>query len=1229
MMQISAVQHGQLSRLGELYRKFTISGDISNAEKMKQLMKKLHKEEFIFAFCGHFSAGKSSMINFLMGEQVLPSSPIPTSANTVKLQKGKDYAKVYFNNQQPVLFPAPYDFAAVKEYCKNGDQVASITVSSSSFPLPEQIAVMDTPGIDSTDDAHRVSTESTLHLADIIFYVMDYNHVQSEVNFLFARDMAEAKKPLYLIVNQIDKHDDSELSFSSFKHSVQEAFENWGVTPNGIFYTSLRDLDNENNDIALVKELIANSTRDNGLSITLAAERLILNHAVWQKAQGEEAEQESLELLGQLEEGELEQIRSKLASLKSEKNELSSKTEELEAGFAQELEKVLKNAYIMPAQTREIAKDFLEANQADFKVGLLFSRKKTEAEREERLLKLQNDLSEKVTSQLVWHIKELAAKTLRSSGIISPELEAASQGIELEVNEQLIRKPLKAQAGITGEYVLNYTNDLADTVKKQARNAAAEFAKRVFTAAQTDTKSRLLTIEEELESLQKYEDAFQNTENIVHLADKEKKQLLSILNGTQPPESDEEAALLISQWEKDDRDAAIMESGEIKKIPSADPAEKTAEILPEITAKEQDSEAPALTGKERLSVTAENLTKASHLVSPLQGFQSLYKELKDKAERLNGKTFTVALFGAFSAGKSSFANALMGETVLPVSPNPTTAAINKIKAPKGDLVHGTASVRLKSEHMILEDVVLALSAFQLKADNLDQALEASRSLTEGEVPNDKGKTQLAFLKAFSAGLPVHRTNLGAELLVGLDEFKMYASNEAYSCFVDEIELYYECELTRQGMVLVDTPGADSINARHTGAAFEYIKNSDAILFVTYYNHPFSRADREFLIQLGRVKDSFAMDKMFFLINAVDLAGSAEELNEVTVYVREQLTSFGVRFPKLFPVTSKGAIAEKKGEAFSHHFLPDSGLGYFEQQFLSFIENELTELAIQSARGTLSRTEELLRQVVDSSKQDEMTKRKILMQLGNELERMLEAIGGLSSETDKQRLEKEVNELAYYCIQRVFLRFSDFFKESFNPAVLKDDGRDLKAALQSALRELLDFLGFDFAQEMRATALRAEVYVKKLIGEKDAELLNRLKNIREDITLSDYEPGKMKPLEFRSAFNEMDEHNFKRELSFFKNPKSFFEKNEKQKMSDSLYETLMPAAKAYVETESRNIFDTAANTLAAEMEMLREKHTREIKDRYLGLRSALEENADIPLYEQALKEISERNRILGL
>src|SRR5699024_10638627 len=122
--------------------------------------------------------------------------------------------------------------------------------------------------------------------------------------------------------------------------------------------------------------------------------------------------------------------------------------------------------------------------------------------------------------------------------------------------------------------------------------------------------------------------------------------------------------------------------------------------------------------------------------------------------------------------------------------------------------------------------------------------------------------------------------------------------------------YYDCALTRQGITLVDTPGADSVNARHTNVAFDFIKHADAILYVTYYNHAFSRADRDFLIQLGRVKESFELDKMFFMINAADLAADDEELRMVVEYVKEQLVTYGIRFPSVFPISSKQSLQDK-------------------------------------------------------------------------------------------------------------------------------------------------------------------------------------------------------------------------------------------------------------------------------------------------------------------------------
>ena len=427
------------------------------------------------------------------------------------------------------------------------------------------------------------------------------------------------------------------------------------------------------------------------------------------------------------------------------------------------------------------------------------------------------------------------------------------------------------------------------------------------------------------------------------------------------------------------------------------------------------------------------------------------------------------------------------------------------------------------------------------------------------------------------------------------------------------------------MVLVDTPGADSINARHTGAAFEYIKNSDAILFVTYYNHPFSKADREFLIQLGRVKDSFAMDKMFFIVNAVDLAQTPDELEEVMDYVTSQLNGFGIRFPKLFALTSKGALAEKLNPgSFSHTFLPNSGLDTFQTRFDDFIEHDLTDLAIESAEAAVIRAEELLIDVIKASKQDEQAKRKALITLNEEFDSIAQVLSIIPSDAENQRLKKEIEELTFYSKQRVFLRFTDFFKESFNPAVIKDDGQDLKLVLKKSLRNLLDSLGFDLAQEMRATALRSEIFVNKLLKEKQVSLLQQIQEVRKTISLPFYEASKREILEFKRSFEDLTDVEFKKELALFKNPKSFFEKNEKVMMQDALQDHLDQPALDYVQLQGERLYGDYTAMLEEELNIIQHNYQTEIADIFSGLRSALEEKVDIPYYEDVLAKMKNKH-----
>ncbi|MFJ5623866.1 dynamin family protein [Peribacillus loiseleuriae] len=1228
MVYTSRTQTHSVTDLMSLYEKLSEEGDQTNAEKIKELLLKSHKDEYVIAFCGHFSAGKSSMINFLLNKHLLPSSPIPTSANTVKVQKGEDFAKVHFRKRKPVIFPAPYDYAAVKTFAKDGDAVSSITISSKDFPLPDACVIMDTPGIDSTDNAHRVSTESALHLADVVFYVMDYNHVQSEVNFLFTRELTEAGKSLYLIVNMIDKHDENELSFETFKQSARDAFAAWGVIPDGMFFTSIRDLTDSHNDVENVRQfidtLVQNKETNREHSLIVSTKRVINQHLSWLKNKYEEAHSEELESLYSLPDAERSAITENVNHLLQEKQKLVRSTELVKEHFDQGTQSIVKNAILMPAGTRELAKQFLESTQKDFKTGLFFTKKKTEQERQDRKQAFLTDVLEKVKTQLDWHIKEFAVQTVAASGVHDSLMEQTAQSLHVAVTESLLTSLLKGQVQITGEYVLNYTNELSEAIKRAARKSCEQFIDQLSRKMLEKNEQRTQELEEELNQFSSYQYALAVVNAMEKELQEEKDQLTKILagNGNHLPQVEK----MLKAWleEENEAERKVIVQEEIQQQNMVEKKKKKEEVP--LNCVDSQEVTKRISAKDKLHRTAVSLSGVAELIYPLKGFQSLYKELKEKSQRLENQTYTVALFGAFSAGKSSFANALMGESILPVSPNPTTAAINKIMA--ADLVHkhGTAAVKLKTEAMLLEDVNVALAVFAEQAASLEEAHHLSDVIIQKSSKTETGKTQLSFLRAFHVGLPQYKSELGTTLTVDLDGFRQFAAQEMKSCLVDLIELYYDCEWTRQGMVLVDTPGADSINARHTGAAFEYIKNSDAILFVTYYNHPFSKADREFLIQLGRVKDSFAMDKMFFIVNAADLAESQDEINEVKEYIKNELAGFGIRFPKLFALSSKGALGERqKQSSFSHAFLPNSGIAKFEAQFNAFIEHDLTDLALQSAKAAMIRAEELLLDVIITSKQDKETKQKALLELQKDIQKMKQIVLEMNGETDKQRLKKEIDELIFYSKQRVFFRFSDFFKESFNPAVLKDDGQDIKVVLKKSLISLLEALGFDFAQEMRATALRAELYVSKLVLEKQESMIEQVQKVKKNIALKPYESQNGPIIEFKRAFIELTENEFKKELALFRNPKAFFEKNEKVKMSDALKERLDKPALDYVNAKSEQLNESYQEHLAQQLILLQKNSEAELTEIFAGLQAALEETIDIPRYEQIAAEVKRLNQ----
>ncbi|WP_110112311.1 dynamin family protein [Bacillus sp. CGMCC 1.16541] len=1169
------------SSLFHLYTAFNEQGDQEQAYKTIQLQKKWMNNEYVIAFCGHFSAGKSSMINELVGYPLLPASPIPTSANLVAVKSGDEHATVQYRKGDRVRYNAPYDFEKIKRFCLDGDEVEAIHLSVDTTKLPSSVVVMDTPGIDSTDDAHRVSTESALHLADVIFYVMDYNHVQAELNLQFTKELQNENKRLFLIVNQVDKHRDEELSFEAFQQSVSDSFAKWNIKPERIFYTSLKDdtcIYNELPQLKMWLQTLMSEQKDRPLNIQASMNKLISQHLSFLREQQEEILTPYRELVEPLSESELLEVSGKVTDLQNQLHQLTQKGIELEQTYVAETRAIIQHANLTPYEMREKARLFLESLQPNFKMGLLFSKKKTEEERAQRLQALYDDVNERMDSQLQWHLKQYVQKFLTDESIEDTRLAEKIRSFLIPFTKEDLPNIVKSGASVSGDYVLTYTTDVASELKKRAERQLNDLFADLISVWKHMNQEQVTVLTNSLQQMKTIETAIENLEHANRKQNNQEAELRELV---------QQANLL-----SDEQEEQLVESIRDTYTLASERDEQVVLQVEERKNEQQDIR------KEVKGTSVEVAVRdIETAVSSMKSFKQLHpfvKQLIDKKERLQQQSYTVALFGAFSAGKSSFANALIGESVLPVSPNPTTATINKIVPPATEHPHQTATIHIKAEAELFEDVNVSLSFFKERATNMQEALKLIQSIAVVESADVREKLHLSFLHAVLNGYDVIKESLGKSITTDMEQYRQYVVEEEKACFVQFIDLYYDCELTRKGITLVDTPGADSINARHTGVAFDYIKNADAILFVTYYNHAFSKADREFLIQLGRVKDVFTLDKMFFIINAADLASSDGELDLVKEYVRDQLGQYGIRFPRLYPVSSLLALKDKANSK----FLP------FEKAFYQFISYELTEIATSSAYGDIKRALHVSQEVERLQTKSAADKEKHISALDEMKQNIMRLIDVMTVENEQEKIERELKELLYYVQQRVMIRYYDFFKESFNPASLRDDKGNKQDQLQACLQELLESMTFDATQEVRATTLRGGKFVNQLAFDIHKVFMKKAQHIDETFSPVVSEINNDDSSNEIDAMHVPNTVHFKKVLNLYKNNKSFFEKNEKEKMIDELKLLLEPHLQIYLTSQEQRLISYYKTSFSAYVDGYKEEMTEQCENYYVGLKEAL-------------------------
>jgi small GTP-binding protein len=196
-----------LSALADLSTELDRHEASDAAASARALTKKLEAETFNVVVVGAFKRGKSTLVNALLGEALLPTAAVPLTTVVTCVAFGKRrHAEVTFIDGR-ITEIAPEEiarFVTETENPSNSLGVDRVVVTSASAALADGVFLEDTPGIESV---HRHNTEAAyqaLPETDAAILVTSADPPISETERLFLEDVRKSAARILVALNKID-----------------------------------------------------------------------------------------------------------------------------------------------------------------------------------------------------------------------------------------------------------------------------------------------------------------------------------------------------------------------------------------------------------------------------------------------------------------------------------------------------------------------------------------------------------------------------------------------------------------------------------------------------------------------------------------------------------------------------------------------------------------------------------------------------------------------------------------------------------------------------------------------------------------------------------------------------------------------------------------------------------------------------------------------------------------
>ena len=210
------------------------------AGQVRQLADRMQKQEMTLAVIGQFKRGKTSLVNRILGDDILPVGIVPITAAVTRIryqqQDGAEQAagteqpdgaerpdaeqnsaahsaRVWLRNGLCEEVPAQelHRYISEQENRNNELGVAEVELCTDADFLKDGLVLVDTPGVGSVHENNSRSAYDFARESDGVIFMLSVDSPINQIEIDFLRDTRRFAGKFYFVVNKIDIIDDEEL----------------------------------------------------------------------------------------------------------------------------------------------------------------------------------------------------------------------------------------------------------------------------------------------------------------------------------------------------------------------------------------------------------------------------------------------------------------------------------------------------------------------------------------------------------------------------------------------------------------------------------------------------------------------------------------------------------------------------------------------------------------------------------------------------------------------------------------------------------------------------------------------------------------------------------------------------------------------------------------------------------------------------------------------------------